>query len=94
LRIDVPIGGKLLMFTRHSFTGRAELLMDGESLTLQDPYDPATHYSLKLTQKWVCAVEGHDVVIEKTRPLIFAGFRPQSYRLYVDGHLMAERHGY
>ncbi|MBG6103875.1 hypothetical protein IW249_004289 [Micromonospora vinacea] len=30
------------------------------------------------------------MLIEKARKLLFAGFRPQQIRAYVDGHLVAE----
>ena len=37
---------------------------------LQHPLNPLTHFSLRLTQSWRCKIEGHDVVVEKTRPLL------------------------
>ena len=94
MRIDENIDGKCVIFTRHCFSGRAELSVDDMSLTLQSPYDPETHYSFSLNQVLTCQVDDHVLLIQITRPLLFAGFRPQTYRLYVDGQLLVERHGY
>jgi hypothetical protein len=38
-------------------------------------------------------VEDHAVIIEKERPLLLAGLRPQTYRVFVDGKLVLERSG-
>ena len=38
--------------------------------------------------------ERHYIRIQKKRPMLLAGFRPSTYRVYVDGDLIAERHGY
>jgi hypothetical protein len=38
-----------------------------------------------LTRFSVGGREQHEVVIERTRPLVVAGFRPQVFRVYVDG---------
>ena len=66
----------------------------GQTFKLQSPWNPATHASLKLTRIWEAAVPNHKVVVEKVRPLLFAGFRPHSYRIFVDDQLVAEKTGY
>jgi hypothetical protein len=49
---------------------------------------------LDTTRRWQCSVKGHDIVIEKDRPLLFAGFRPQTYRLFIDGKLVQQQSGF
>jgi len=34
--------------------------------------------------------ERHEVLIEKRRPLLYAGFRPQVVRVFIDGQLLSE----
>lgn len=92
--IDQVIDGKRVVFTRDWFTGRARISIDGLEHTLQSPLDPATHFELSLKQTWICHVGVRILRIEKIRPLMFAGFRPQTYRLSVDGVPIAERRGF
>jgi hypothetical protein len=65
-----------------------------EDEILQSPWNPLTHFSLDTTRRWQCSVKGHDIVIEKDRPLLFAGFRPQTYRLFIDGKLVQQQSGF
>lgn len=50
--------------------------------------------SLNLVKRYELPVGVHHVVIEKERKLWFAGFRPQKYRVFVDGMLVIAREGY
>ena len=50
-------------------------------------------FSLGTTKRYRFTVgdqERHDVVIEKTRPVVAAGFRPQVARVFVDGRQVGE----
>jgi hypothetical protein len=94
MQIEVMVAGAVVKFRRSSFTGRADLFVDGHKLPLQDPLDPATHLRLALTRTWRVNMGDNVLTIEKTRPLLMAGFRPHSYRVLVDGHVVAERRGY
>ncbi len=52
--------------------------------------------SLSLVKSYEFVVgthERHAVRIEKRRKLFLAGFRPQKYRVFVDGRLVAEHEG-
>jgi len=40
---------------------------------------------------WQDRAQGY---VEKERPLLFAGLRPQTYRVFVDGQLVHEQSGY
>ena len=94
MTIELTIAGRHVIFTRDWFTGSAKLSVDGLEVILQNPLNPATHFSLTLKESWVAYVGERVLLIEKTRPLIFAGFRPQTYRLFVDGAIVTERRGY
>lgn len=39
---------------------------------------------------WVGVHEQHFVRVEKTRPLLFAGFSAQTYRIFIDGILVQQ----
>jgi hypothetical protein len=94
MQIDHIIDGKHVIFTRNWFTGRAYLSIDGLGITLQSQWNLGTHFSVRLRRAWVCHVGERILLIEKQRPMLFAGIRPQIYRLFVDGELSAERRGY
>ena len=57
------------------------------------PLHPGTHFSFSLVQSWMRQIAGHEVLVERTRPLLFAGFRPQRLRVLVDGVQVAEQEG-
>ena len=94
MKLDFEISGRKAEFTRNWFTGRTTLVVDGHPLTLEDPLDVGTHFSFELTRRWRKSIHGHELVIEKQRPRMFAGFRPQQFRVVVDGTVVAERSGY
>ena len=92
--IQFDVDGEPLEFYRSWFTGRAELRVRGEVVPLQDALDPTTHFSLTLTRTWKHRLGEHEIVIEKLRPLVLAGFRPHEYRVIVDGTVLAQQRGY
>jgi hypothetical protein len=92
MTISHTIDGKHVVYTRNWFTGRASLTIDGLRVTLQSPWNPDTHASATLIRQCVYFVGDRALLIEKIRPLFFAGFRPHTYRLYLDGQLLAEYH--
>ncbi len=94
MRIQIDLDGTPVEFHRNWFTGWTKIRVSGAVHTLQDPMDPSTHFSLKLIRRWQCEVHAHVLTIEKERPRFLAGFRPQTYRILVDGKVVAERRGY
>ena len=85
-------------FSRNPVTGRVTLTVNGESLTLASPWNPATHFSWALTQAYQLTVVGnqekHEIVIVNERPRLLAGLRRQRYRVLVDGSPVAEHYGF
>jgi hypothetical protein len=94
MQIEFTLDGAVAEFRRNWFTGRAELRIDGKRELLQHPLGLGAHFQLSLTRRWVRQYKGREVVIEVIRPLLVAGFRPRTYRVFVDGAFVAERHGY
>ena len=72
--------------------GEVRVTVDGvDALSQSDP-----HLSLKRTRRYELTIgedEPHAVVIEKRRPRILGGARPSTYRVFVDGQLIATHHG-
>jgi len=94
MKLTFEISGNRIEFFRNWFTGSAKLITDTETKVLQSPLNPATHFSMKLKKQWHHFVKGHDVVIEKERPLFFAAFRPQTYRVFIDKDFVKEQKGF
>jgi hypothetical protein len=94
VRIRFEVGGTPVEFRRSVLTGRAELRLPSGTVLLQSPLDLATHFSTGLVRVWTYRTEGHEVVVEKTRPLFFSAFRPHDYRVLVDGAVVAQARGY
>lgn len=73
-------------FSFDQFAGNLEILVDGRRL-IKD----FRMLSLKLTKRYEFTVgveEQHLIAIEKERKLLLAGFRPQKYRIFIDGRLV------
>jgi hypothetical protein len=82
---------------RNWFTGAMQILVNGEQVAQQSWLLPSTHFSFSRKRRHefgVGEVEKHQVVIERERPLIIAGIRPHTYRVFVDGKLIHEQRGY
>jgi hypothetical protein len=72
-------------FKFDQFAGHLEIRVDGQPLVKD-----FRMLSLRLTKRYefsVGAQEIHQVAIEKKRKLFLAGFRPQQYRIFIDGQL-------
>jgi Fas apoptotic inhibitory molecule (FAIM1) len=99
MNFTIEIGDKeksKVEFSHDSFTGSLEILVNGQRVLHQNWLSPATYFSLTLKRHYkfkVGKVEKHKVVIEKERPLLFAPFRPQTYRVFVDGQQVHEQSG-
>ena len=94
MQIDFNVDGATAEFRRSWVTGRAELVIEGRKELLQDPLYLGTHFELSLTRTWHVKFGDHEIQIEKIRPIWVAGFRPQLYRVLVDGKVVAEERGY
>jgi hypothetical protein len=94
MKLMFDIGGTPAEFSRNCFTGRCTLTTGAATKELQSPFNPRTHFSITLQRHWQLSVNGHDVLIEKQRPLLLAGLRPQTIRIFVDGNLVREKTGF
>jgi hypothetical protein len=94
MQLTFSVNGTPAVLNRSAFTGNASLDIDGKTVSLASAWDLTTHFSLKRTKIWRVEAIDRQVVIEKTRPWFFAGLRQQTYRVWVDGELVAEQTGY
>ncbi len=92
--IQFDVAGEPVEFYRNCFTGRAELRLRGEVVVLRSSLNLSTHFSLKLTRVLQHRLGEHEIAIEQTRPLLFAGLRPHEYRIAVDGVVVRQQRGY
>jgi len=94
VRFQFNVADTPIEFRRNWFSGKAELKVEGKLVPLQNPLAPTTHFSVSLKRCWRFEFADHQVVIEKERPLVLSGFRPQTYRVWVDDELLIERKGF
>lgn len=74
------------------YSGKAEITVDGAPVTQK--FELA---QVKLTKRYEIKVgtqEAHTVAIERKRPIFLPLFRPQEYRVLVDGQLIETYKGY
>jgi hypothetical protein len=100
MKFTLEIGDKektKIEFSRNWFTGTMKIFADGKRVAYQSPFDPSTHFKAALKRRYefeVGRTEKHKVVLEKERPLLMAGGRAQTYRVFVDDKLVHEQEGY
>jgi hypothetical protein len=78
-------------FSFDQVIGKLEIRVDGEPLVKDFRL-----LSLRLTKRYEFTVglqEQHHLAIEKKRKLFLAGFRPQQYRVFIDGQLVQTHEG-
>ena len=78
-------------FSFDQFIGNLEIKVDGQPVVKD-----FRMLSLFLTKRYEFTVgteELHHVTIEKKRKLFLAGFRPQTYRILIDGKLVQTHEG-
>ena len=93
MKIHLTIGGVPATLTRGWVWGGMKLVASGRCTWLQHPLNPGTHFDIRRKRSWERDVDGHKVRVEKTRPLLFAGFRDQHFTIFVDGTLAASANG-
>ncbi len=96
MKFTVQIGAKpsLLDFYRNPWTGTTRIALDGHVVAGRSALSLLTQFNLEQQRRYEFHADAHDVVVEHERPLLFSGFRPQTYRVLVDGHVVHEEHGY
>jgi hypothetical protein len=93
MQISFDIAGTPAEFRRKSSTGKAELLVGDDVVTLQSPLRVSTHFNFKTTQTWRYEVGGHVVEIVKVRPRFVGGLRESSYTISVADNQVAAAAG-
>ncbi len=86
-----------LIIERNWFTGKFTYSENGIQNTIKSPLNPSTHFSTKLTQYYKFEIgekEKHKIEILHTRPLLFAGFRPQIFEIKIDNEVVEKYKGY
>ncbi|MGB8353691.1 MAG: hypothetical protein WCD79_07385 [Chthoniobacteraceae bacterium] len=84
-------------YYRNWFFGTERLLVNGKMIARSSGFTPSTHFGFHLSRHFdftVGEAETHAVVLEKKRPILIAGFRPHTYRVYVDDRLVHEQTGF
>lgn len=75
-------------FQWQQFGGLALIAVDGTEVLRERHI-----YGIKLTRRFQVTIgssERHSILIEKTKPALFAGIRKQAVRAFVDGTLVGE----
>ena len=82
---------------RNPLTGAFRILADGCAVAEHAAGSLAAGFRFARVRRYEFAVgssEKHQVVVEHEFPAFLAGFRRQTYRVFSDGQLVAEKHGY
>jgi hypothetical protein len=93
MQMPFQVGGQCAEFHRNPVTGRAELRVGANLVSLQSPYRLSSQFSWGTRVAWRREVGGHDVEIVKVRPRFLGGFRSNSYSISVDDLLVAQAAG-
>jgi len=87
--VQFSVGDLAAVFVWSSITGLAEIVMDDERVRLQSPTKLSTHFGVHRQRSWRRRIRGHEVEVIKERPWLFAGLRPHTFTVLVDGDIVA-----
>ena len=100
MKFTLEVGDKekhRIGYYRNWFFGTERLWADGLLIASRSVFSPSNYVSFPLCRRYEFVVgqaEQHTVILEKQRPLLFAGIRPHIYRVLVDGKPVFEKQGY
>jgi hypothetical protein len=86
-----------VVFSRSPWVGTMHITADGQQVAFVDPTRLSTHFDFKWVKRYTFVVgrgERHEVTIEHERPVLLGGLQPNTYRVFVDGCVTEEHHGY
>jgi hypothetical protein len=84
-------------FYRNPWIGTMRITANGQQVAHVDPTHLSTHFDLQWVKRYTFVVgqqERHEITIEHERPVFAGGLRPNEYRVFVDGKMTEEHHGY
>ncbi|QQV02709.1 MULTISPECIES: hypothetical protein [Chryseobacterium] len=90
MRTIILIENIEVLFSWNWFTGCFIYSVDGVKGIIENVFDFDTHFSVRLSKNYEGIIGTTKVKIIKTRPLLFAGFRPHNYKFYVENKLIKE----
>ncbi|HVQ83975.1 MAG TPA: hypothetical protein VMS84_04245 [Mycobacterium sp.] len=94
MKITFNVGESPAQFHREPVFGLTTLVIDGQKTTLASPWQFGTYYDLATTKVWTVSHGGHTVEIEKVRPQLLGGLRPNTFTIKVDGAEVATSRGF
>ena len=100
MNISLTVGSNAehrIEYTRNWFTGAEQLKADGKVIASRSVVSLSNYVSFPLCRRYEFTLgtdESLPVVFEKERPLLLAGLRPHTYRIFVAGKLVHERKGF
>lgn len=89
MRIAFNVDDTPALFERNWATREASLTVGDQRKQLESFWKGLFNLEFETTRYWQCDVLNHSIVVEKTRPTVFPEFRPQTYRVLVDGTVVA-----
>jgi len=90
MEIRFVVGKMPVTFAREWLSGAMKLITPNETLWLQNPLDPATHFSWQQEQSWERSIASHQVRVERRHTTLVPGAGPQHYKIFVDEVLAAD----
>jgi hypothetical protein len=92
VKFSFDVGEHDIDFSFNQFWGNLSIAVDG--VPRKRDFRIASLQLVKRYELTVGETGRHAVVIEKERKRMFAGFRKQKYRVFIDGQLAQEHEGY
>jgi hypothetical protein len=92
MQLTFDVAGTPAEFRRNRWTGRSELQVGSDVMTLQSPLRLSTHFDFKTRTVRKRRPNEHEVEIVKVRPRVLGGMRSASYTVSVDDTVVRDVH--
>lgn len=90
MKTIINIDNQQVIFQRNWFTGSFIYSVKGITGKMESALNFETHFSARLSKYYDVKIGEKTINIVKTRPLLFAGFRPHNYKFYIENKLIKE----
>jgi|GEM_PF-6206751 len=82
------LDGRQIQITKSSMTGSVKVFIDGQEINLQNAWNPASTFQLSSKKQYDLVLLGHNVTIQREKPLVFGYYRPWKFHVWVDGQFL------
>ncbi|MFZ1821583.1 MAG: hypothetical protein WAU72_07295 [Acidimicrobiia bacterium] len=82
------LDNKTIGIQKSIMTGSVKIFIDGEEIDIQNAWNPASQFQFASKKTYELVLLGHNVTIQREKPLLFGYYRKWIFHIWVDGQFL------